>query len=220
MIKTVQDHFCPGCFTSSLGERQHLVDVRLCVGPVDLHCHKLLLGGGRRPEGGLGQGHRLREKQGRNRRSRKWRRWRGRGGRGGRFGGSVGRLDPGEGTDVVLGDGGQVSGRYFLLGHFLLDGSVVLGGVASWRRRRARGREVQPGLGGFGGRALDESVPPTRAPLRPRRGRRLEGGGQLCCGGLNVILKRDDIFTITVANRENAKTHRHGAGRAASGSDH
>lgn len=202
-----------GFLTSSLGQRPHLVDVGLCVVPVNLHCNKLLF----RARRGFGHGHWLKRQRRGRRRSREWR-WRGRWrGRGSRFGAPVRGLDPGERANVVLGDHRQLSSCYlFFLGRYrgisLSDGGIVprwVPGVFSfvvhWGRGGCwifavvvgrRGCEVQPRVGGFGRGAFVELISSARASLHPRRGRRLEGGGGFSCVGLYVVLKWEDIFII------------------------
>lgn len=200
--------------TSHLGQRPHLVDVGLCVGPVNLHCNKLLFRARRGGGGGFGHGHWLKgQRRGRGR-SGKWRRRRRWGGRGSRFSASAGGLDPWERADVVLGDHGQLSSWYlfFLGGISLFDGCVVprrvpgvFSVVAQWGRGggmswlfavvvRGGGCEVQAWVGGFRRGAFVELISSTWAPLHPGWGRRLEGGGRFSCGGLNVVLKWEDIF--------------------------
>lgn len=54
---------------------------------------------------------------------------------------------------------------------------------------RGGGCEVQARVGGFGRGAFVELLSSTLVPLHPWRGRRLEGGGRVGCGGLYVVLK-------------------------------
>ncbi len=202
--------------TSSLGQRPHLVDVRLCVGPVNLHCNKLRF---RTSRGGFRHGHWLKGQRRRRKRSGKWRwRWRWRG-QGSRFGASAGGLDPGERANIMLGDHRQLSSCYlFSLGRYrripLSDGCVVprqvpgmfsfvlqwgRGGGVSWFPAvavRGGGCEVQTRVGRLGRRAFVELISSTLAPLHPWWGRRLEGWGRFSWGGLYIILKWEDIFII------------------------
>lgn len=207
--------------TSSLGQRPHLVDVGLCVGPVNLHCNKLLLSARRGGGGGFGHGYWLKwQRRGRRRRRSRERRWRWRWrGWGSRFGTSARGLDPRERANVVLGDHRQLSSCYLLfLGRYsgisLSDGCVVprrvpamfpfvvhwgWGGGGSWLFAvvvRGGGCEVQAWVGGFGRGAFVDLLSSTWAPLHPWWGWRLEGWGRLSCGGLYIVLKWEDIFII------------------------
>lgn len=123
--------------TSGLWEWAHLVDVRFCIGPVNLHRDKPLFRARRRGEGGFGHEFGLPgQRFWRRRRSRERRRRWGQRRKGRRFGASTGRLDPWERTNVVLGDSRQLStfdeffsGRYSLLNCCVVPGGLS-GGVS------------------------------------------------------------------------------------------